>query len=485
MNQELREKTRAFPDLPGIYLMRGKRGEVVYVGKANSLKKRVASYFKTGEESPKTSAMMEEVRDIETVRVRSESEALILEYRLIKEHRPKYNIRMKDDKRYPLVRLSIQEPLPKLSVVRVAKDDGARYFGRYTDAGALRRTLEWMQKYFRLRTCSPRKPTRKDWVHCMDYKLGRCIAPCVGEVTQDEYLQRVKEVSLFLEGRSQELVNYMEKQMKALARKEDYEKAAETRDLLRDIRRVVNIRKTQIPLIRKQPDTAYQEMAELQDALHMDHLPQVIEAFDISNIMGEQAVGSMVYFEKGYPNKNFYRRFRIKSVKGINDFAMMREVVYRRYSRVLQEQRRKPDLILIDGGKGQISAALHALKALGLDHLSVVGLAKRYEELFLPRRSQPILLSRNSNALKLVQRVRDEAHRFAIRFHKKLRDKRIRESILDDIEGVGPKRKQVLLNHFGSIEKIRKSSAEELASVGRIGPNLAKTIKEMLKKRKM
>lgn len=484
MRQELREKVKTFPDRPGVYLMRGKKGEVVYVGKATSLKKRVLSYFKKDEDSPKTAAQMEEVRSIEYVPVRSESEALILEYRFIKEHRPKYNVRLKDDKCYPLIRLSVQEPLPKLSVVRVAKDDGARYFGRYTDAGAMKRTLEWIQKYFRLRTCRPRNPTRKDWKHCMDYKLGRCIAPCVGEVSEEEYRQRVQEVSLFLEGRSQELRRYLEFRMKKAAKNEDFEKAAELRDLLEDIQKVISVRKTEIPLIRKQKDQAYDEMVELQEALNLDHLPRTIEAFDISNIMGQHAVGSMVYFDSGHPNKNFYRRFRIKTVLGINDFAMMQEVVYRRYLRVQKEKRKVPDLILIDGGKGQLSAALAALWKLGFEKCSVVGLAKRYEELFLPQKSKPIILPAQSLALKLVQRVRDEAHRFAISFHKQLRNQRIRESVLDDIEGIGQKRKKALLKHFGSISKIRKSLIEEIAGVGKVGKTLAKVIKEALQKRK-
>ncbi len=482
MNESLKEKIKQFPDTPGVYLMRGKKGEVVYVGKAVSLKKRVSSYFKPHEDSPKTEALMEEVESIEYLKVSSESEALILEYRFIKEHRPKFNIRLKDDKRYPLVRVSVQEPLPKLSMVRVEKKDGARYFGRYTDAGALKRTLEWLQKYFRLRTCSPRQPTRKDWIHCMDYKLGRCIAPCVGEVSEEEYRQSVSEVILFLEGRSDELLFDLEKRMKEASQNENFEKAAELRDLIGDVRKVVRIRKTKIPLIRKQPKSSEEGMRELQEALKMEHLPSVIEAFDISNIMGQQAVGSMVYFEKGYPNKNHYRRFKIKTVQGINDFAMMKEVVFRRYSRLLEEGKSFPNLILIDGGKGQLSAALAALSELGITKQSIVGLAKRFEELYLPRQSNPVILPKDSEGLKLVQRVRDEAHRFAIGFHKELREQRIRNSILDDIEGVGPKRKQALLKHFGSIQKIQKASIEEIASVGKVGPVLAQEIKNALKK---
>lgn len=483
MNKELREKARKFPDAPGVYLMRGKKGEVVYVGKAVSLKKRVASYFKPREDSPKTDAMMEEVRDIEFIRVQSESEALILEYRYIKENRPKYNVMLKDDKRYPLVRLSVQEPFPRLSVVRVEKEDGARYFGRYTDAGALKRTLEWIQKYFKLRTCRPRIPTRKDWVHCMDYKLGRCVAPCIGEVSQNEYRERVQQVALFLEGKSKELVHHLRRQMTEASQNQEYEKAAEIRDLLQDILKVLYIRKTKIPLIRKQEETVEAEINELQEALQMKRKPRVIEAFDISNIQGEQAVGSMVYFKNGYPNKNYYRRFKIKSVQGINDFAMMKEVVFRRYSRGKAENRPVPDLILIDGGKGQLSAALSALAQLGMGNHSVVGLAKRFEELYKPYEAAPVILPRHSNALRLVQRVRDEAHRFAISYHKSLRNKRIRESVLDDIEGIGEKRKQALLKHFGSVQKIGKASPGEIAAAGKVGMKLAKVIHETLKKK--
>ncbi len=483
MNVSLREKVRKFPNSPGVYLMRGIKGSVIYVGKAISLKKRVASYFKKYEDSPKTEALMEEVQEIEFIKVSSESEALILEYRFIKEHRPKFNIMLKDDKRYPLVRLSVNEPLPRLSVVRVKKDDGALYFGRYTDAGALKRTLEWLQKYFRLRTCRPSQPKRKDWIHCMDYKLGHCIAPCIDEVTEEEYRQRVHEVSLFLNGRSQELLRQLERQMKELSKNEEYEKAAQIRDLLKDCQKVLKVRKTKIPLIKKHSDTAHDDVKELKEALGMKHLPRVIEAFDISNIMGQQAVGSMVYFEDGYPNKNYYRRFKIKTVEGINDFAMMKEVVTRRYLRLIKEKKPLPDLILIDGGKGQLSAALSALFEVGIPKHSIVGLAKKFEELYLPYQSDPICLPKSSGARKLVQRVRDEAHRFAIGFHKKLRGQRIRNSILDDIEGIGPKRKQALLLHFGSIQKIQKASIEEIVAVGKVGKGLAETVKKALKSR--
>lgn len=481
---ELKEKIKKFPNSPGVYLMRGSRGEVIYVGKAISLKKRVVSYFKPHEDSPKTEALMEEAQDIEYLTVSSESEALILEYRFIKEHRPKFNILLKDDKRYPLVRLSLQEPLPRLSVVRVQKEDGARYFGRYTDSGALKRTLEWLQKYFKLRTCRPKNPTRKDWIHCMDYKLGHCVAPCVGEVSEEEYQQRAYGVSLFLEGKSQELIQSLERKMKEASKNQEYEKAAKLRDLIQDTRKIVRNRKTKIPLIRKQPKVAATEILELKQALKLKKSPGIIEGFDISNIMGNQAVGSMVYFENGYPNKNHYRRFKIKSVKGINDFAMMKEVVFRRYSRLIKEKKPFPDLILIDGGKGQLSAALSALFELGLEKLPIVGLAKRYEELYLPYQSDPIVLSKDSEARKLVQRVRDEAHRFAIGFHKNLREQRIRNSILDDVEGIGPKRKQALLKHFGSIQKIQQASIEEIVTVGRMGQTLAENIKNALKREK-
>lgn len=480
MNEKLREKIKTFPEEPGVYLMRGEKGEVIYVGKAKALRKRVQSYFLGKDESPKTQAMMEEVQDIETITVRSESEALILEYRFIKEHRPKYNVRLKDDKRYPLVRVSVQEPMPRITVVRVAKDDGARYFGRYTDAGALRRTLDLLHKIFRYRDCHPRLPTRKDWKHCMTYKLGLCVAPCIGEVTHDEYRRIIDEICLFLEGKSRQLIDVLETRMKEAARHQEFEKAAEIRDNIDAVKKVLSTRKTEIPLFRRRLDEAESEMRELKVALKMEAFPRVIEAFDISNIMGKQSVGSMVYFENGYPNKNHYRRFKIKTVEGINDFAMMQEVVRRRYSRLVEERKPLPDLILIDGGKGQLSAALGILWELGLQNRAVVGLAKRYEELFLPHRSEPVVLPRTSRALKLVQRVRDEAHRFAIAYHKLLRQKRIKESILDDIERIGERRKLALLKHFGSIEKIRKASVEKIAAVENIGSSLAQIIHESL-----
>ena len=585
------------PKRPGVYLMRDARNNVIYVGKAVSLRNRVRSYFQPSRKlGPRIERMVELVDRVEVIATRTDLEALALESNLIKEHRPKYNIKLRDDKQYPWIKITTNELYPRIMIVRRPAKDGARYFGPFTDTGALRETIRVLKRIFPIRSCkhsfeggkTPERP-------CLNWHIGRCLGPCQG-VSHETYREMVEQIGLFLAGRTRQLLIDLEKQMESASANLEFERAARLRDQIRDIGRVVakqrgvsvvgrdqdvlayalgehavivlvlQVRdgkmvgrehfevdrglsddaseimeafliqyyddREEIPseilipvelneqevvlawlsgktkrsvrlsvpargekkslmqmamenaqtiLAQEEIKAQWQEaeygsaLEDLAKVLCLAGVPHRIECFDISNTQGKQAVASMSVIEDGRAKGSEYRRFKIRTVEGPNDFAMLQEAVGRRFRRGLTEQEEGhkrtgkfaifPDLLVIDGGKGQLSAVRETLTELGLESLPVIGLAKENEEIYLPGRPEPILLPRESAALRMLQRVRDEAHRFGVTYHRSLRDKRNVSSSLDHITGIGPKRKQALLRHFGSVSRIRKATLEELLQV--------------------
>ena len=584
MTDIVAEKLKLLPDTPGVYIMKDERGKIIYVGKAIVLKNRVRQYFQSSRnQAPKVRAMVSHVADFETIMTANEVESLILEANLIKKHRPRYNIRLKDDKSYPYVKVTMQEDFPRVFITRRVLRDGARYFGPYTNVTALRDSLKLLKRLFPLRTCRkmPERP-------CLEYHIKRCLAPCVDKVTKEDYAAMIRAVLLFLEGRTDDVERELEQRMQLAAEAYHFETAARLRDQLVSVRKAAerqNIvtgagdqdavgmarsaagvcvqiffirggkmigrehfllhgseeesdadilrafleqyynqatfvpREVLLPcaieatgqeiierflaekkgggkvaLLTPQRGTKHDlivmatgnaekfladeetrrsladeqtlgAVEELGRYLGLKKPPYRMECFDISHNQGQETVASMVVFEGGMPKKSDYRRFKIKSAEGKpDDFLSMREVTTRRYVGLSEEE--LPDLIIIDGGKGQLSSALEIIRnEAGHKNVPVVGLAKQFELVFTEGNSEPIELPRRSPSLYLIQRIRDEAHRFAITFHRKLRGKRNLVSVLDHIVGVGPKRRQALWTHFGTLDKIKAASVDELASV--------------------
>ncbi len=606
------EDLKILPDKPGVYMMKDSNGKIIYVGKAISLKNRVRSYFQASRNlNPRIQSMVSLVDRVEYIITNSEVEALVLECNLIKQERPKYNVRLRDDKQYPWVKITMAETYPQVYITRQVRQDGSKYYGPYTNVSALRDTFRLLRQLFPLRGCRYNLDEERVERPCLNYHIRRCLAPCTGLVPKETYRELIQQVCLFLEGRQEELVDKLHREMSEAASRQEYERAAQLRDRLRDVQNVLERQKVvsdaredtdifgvaqdqsgstvQVFQVRggklvgreyfqlaqgdetppaevleafitqyydgsgfipkeiwlpcplegmatvaewlagqrgnkvnllvpqkgekaqlvkmavenaqilleqernreKQRENFIQDtLDELQRELFLEKPPLRIEGFDISNTQGQQAVASMVVFENGLAKGSEYRRFRIRTVEGPNDFAMMQEALRRRFRRGLEERQnlqtegskfaKFPDLLLIDGGKGQLSAVGEVLAELGLDHLPRIGLAKQEEEIYLPGREEPVRLSRRSEALKLLQRVRDEAHRFAITYHKSLRDQRTVASSLDLVTGIGPKKKQALLKHFGSVKRIREASLEELMKVEGINAKLAESIKEQL-----
>jgi len=555
---DLNKKVHEVPHKPGVYLMRDRFGRVIYVGKARDLRKRVGSYFlpsKMAVADLKTRALLEAVWDFETHTVASEAESILLEGKLIKEYRPRYNISFRDDKRFLVVKVDPTEEWPRFRLARFRKDDGARYFGPYAHAGALRQTLNFMRKKFGVLTFGRGSPTERE-LKSATYQVPMRLS----EIDAETYRQRVEQAAEFLEGHSRELMNALEEEMQKAATKLDFEKAAELRNMLEDLRRTT---KPMRRFTRHSLPTTIDPRADVQelaDVLQLPRLPEVMECFDISNISTTHVVASMVSFRDGVPDKNNYRRYRIRTVEGQDDFASMAEVVRRRYSRVLLQARaanpeaaefsqespdeamarlafrpepvgrgegsrksradtaadaasdeacevplgaapvgddskecgstrddkfvavRLPDLIIVDGGKGQLSSACRELQRLGLHELPIIGLAKEFEEIYRPGRALPLQLPPDSGALRLLQRIRDEAHRFANTYHQLLMKKRIGESVLDDCPGVSQNRKNLLLRKFGSVQRLRKASVEAIASTEGIGHKLAEDVHRFLQR---
>src|SRR6266403_883223 len=520
---DLRKKVHEVPHKPGVYLMRDRFHRVIYVGKARDLRKRVSSYFlpsKLAVADIKTRAMLEAVWDFETHTVQSEAESLLLEGKLIKEYRPRYNISFRDDKRFLLVKVDQSEEWPRFRLARFKKDDRSRYFGPYAHAGALRQTLNFMRKKFGVLTFGRGAPTERE-LKSSTYQVPVRLS----EISAAEYRERVAQACEFLEGKSREMITALEEQMQKAAEKMDFEKAAELRDMVEDLRDTT--KPTRRFTRGSLPSTIdpIADVRELADALRLAHLPRIMECFDISNISATHVVASMVCFREGVPDKNNYRRYRVRTVEGQDDFASMAEVVKRRYSRVLlqisdtgnrrpenkDENRvidvsaehsqenafdtarrleiypvsairdpqsfvRLPDLIIVDGGKGQLSAACRELQRLGLHDLPIIGLAKEHEEIYRPARALLLRLPMDSPALRLLQRIRDDAPRFANTYHQLLMKKWVEESILDDCPGVSQNRKNLLLQRFGSVNRLRKATVEEIAATEGIGRKLAEDV---------
>jgi excinuclease ABC subunit C len=610
---------RAAPTRPGVYLMRDDAGEVLYVGKAASLRHRLRSYFAGGANlAPKIRTMVSKIADFEFIVTESESEALILECNLIKQHKPPYNARLKDDKSYPFIKIDTSEEFPQVYITRNVSDDGARYFGPFASASSVRRTLALLKKLFPYRSCT-KTITGDDPRPCLDFYIHRCVGPCIGAVDKQQYAEVIDQVVLFIEGKTATVAKDIARRMRLAADNLEFERAASLRDQHRAIEKVHEGQKVlhltsesmdviavatstaeawvEIFFIRdgklidrdhfimagtedddpRRITTAFVEqfynanpyvpprivvqhpledpgaiqdwleekrngkvrvhvpqrgekrkllemvaenavegleqlkvrqvergdmdaaMAALQEALSLPGLPRRIECYDISNIQGTNSVGSMVVFEDGKPKTSHYRRFKIKTVDGVDDYSMMREVLKRRFKRLTKNDgatagngRQKnensgedawrilPDLVLIDGGKGHLGAALQVMLEVGADSIPLASLAKENEELFVPQTPEAIVLPRNSQALFLVQRARDEAHRFAITFHRQRRSKQSVASALDGVTGIGPKRRRMLLRRFGSVRGIREAGIEDLAAAPGMTLKLATRLKEFL-----
>ena len=515
IKNNLLTKLRGVPHQPGVYVMRDRLHRIIYVGKARDLRKRLANYFtpsRLTRADLKTRALIESIHDFEYHLVKSDTEAILYEGKLIKEWRPKYNISFRDDKRFLLVRVQLSEPFPHFQLTRLRKEDGARYFGPFPNAPALRQTLKTMTKKFGIRSCRPLEPTEKDFKHCLDHIIQNCSAPCIQRVTREEYRQRILEACDFLEGKSRTMIDDIEKEMQHAAERLDFEKAASLRNLFTSLQTTTEparrfTRKSLPGSIDPEAD-----LIELQQLLHLPTEPRVMECFDISNISNTHIVASMVQFRNGVPERKNYRRYRITTTKTQDDFASMAEVVRRRYRRILEEAKKEmqdstsqesileqlqshfknldkhsplPDLIIVDGGKGQLSSACKELQLLGIADVPIIGLAKEFEEIYRPGEMSPIRLSKNTGALRLLQRIRDEAHRIANGYHELLLRKRVSESALDDIPGISDAKKKLLLKTFGSVRRLRQTSLEEMAATKGIGPKLATTIKKVFFEKKV
>ncbi len=473
-------KARRAPHTPGVYLMKDPAGLVVYVGKAKDLKKRLASYFIPRQRmTPKVAAMMDTVADLEWHEVRSETEALLLEGKLIKRWRPRWNILFRDDKQFPQIRVDLADPIPRFRIVRARNSDSARYFGPFPHQQAVRRTINEMRKKFGILLVDANPAPLPDGRWRLYGDVRSQIQKFPNEVTAEEYGERVTAACAFLEGKAGEWAEQTETDMRAAAAARDYEKAAELRDLLDALRRTTEKSRRFLrenPLPRRDESGALDALAA---ALGLARPPATTECFDISHISGTLAVASMVRFVDGQADKTGYRRFKIKSFEGNDDFRSMEEVVGRRYSRLAEEGRAFPELVIIDGGLGQVGAALSAFRKAGLTPPPLIGLAKREETIVFPE-GRELKLPRHDVGLALLMRIRDEAHRFANDFNADLRSRKLKESLLDEMPGLGPKRKEALLAHFGSIQKLRQATVEELAQVAGVSDNLAAQIAKFL-----
>jgi len=486
--------------------MRDRLNSIIYIGKAKDLRKRVGSYFMASRKARadrKTSTLIDTIFDFEFHTVRNEQEALILEGKLIKQHRPKFNIMFRDDKRFMNVRIDLSDTYPRFTTTRLRKNDGAKYFGPFPHTSALTSTLNWMNREFGLRTCRTSNPDESDYKHCNADVIRRCSAPCVFKISQPEYMEKVKEAVNLLDGKGKKTyLDHLRNRMTQYAAEMKFEKAAEYRDILQ------NLEKTLIPsrqFARSESIPSQvnpeEDLKELADWLNLESPPAIMECFDISNISDNHIVASMVRFKDGKPDNQNYRRYRIKTVAGQDDFASMAEVIQRRYARILHENSESlpdeidsqerplewlkrmgkegksplliPDLVVVDGGKGQLSSAYAELQRLGLEDLPICGLAKQEEEVFFPGESESIRIPHDRGALKLLQRMRDEAHRVANGYNELLLKKKMRESALDDCPGISKKRKDLLLKRFGSVDRIKKATTTQIAEIPGISERLA------------
>lgn len=574
------EDAKKLPVSPGVYIMKDRENKVIYVGKAKSLRERVGQYFRE-HDSPKNRILMKNMEKLEYIITGNEIEALVLESNLIKEHRPRYNVKLRDDKNYPFIKITNEE-FPRICITRRREMDGAKYFGPYPSSRAVREVIR-MASGFGAKRCKKKLPCPP----CLNYHIKQCVAPCLGNVTKEEYLDIINNVSNFLKGKHSQLMQSLKKEMERLSDIQDYERAAHIRDQINSLIEISKKQRVNLPGRKEQDviacavegttgsvqvfnvrggvlkgretfslDTAgsgeneilasfikqfYQDIEPpdeiiipveiedesisvwlstkgskikipgnkvetdlmdlarentqmlikqemlsgneginevilgLKEALTLPVTPSVIEAFDISNISGTNATGSLVSFENGIPDKKNYRKFKIKTVEGTDDYAMINEIVKRVYSRRKEEGKRMPDLIIIDGGKGQLSAALSAISGLDLK-LNVAAIAKEFEYIFIPEREAPIILPHDSHILNLLQRIRDETHRFALGYHRKLRGRELMYSLIDGIAGIGIRKKQALLKYFGSVDKLGEADVSEIEKVPKITKNDAEAV---------
>ena len=549
ITDHIRNKLSTVPHRPGVYLHKDRFGTVIYIGKARDLRKRVSQYFHPSRRMGwdlKFNALVDAVHDFDWHTVKNEAESLLLESRLIKEFQPRFNIDLKDDKRFLLLKVNLNDPIPRFTLTRLRKDDGCLYFGPFAHSGSVRRALTLMRRKFKLRGCRPLHPNESDYRHCLYGNLQHCTAPCIGNVTREQYLEQVRAGIGFLEGHTEELRSELESEMRKAAANLEFEKAAQLRDALEDLKRTTlkTEKFERIPYTLPVAVHPESDLRELGRLLGLAEPPARIEGFDISNISGTFIVSSMVSFWHGRPDRSNYRRFRMKTVRTQDDFASMAETIQRRYSRLQREVKastapsppltplsapyhgvsdnteelaeelaeespedtptaesiaaesaerpwlpkitagpRLPDLILIDGGKGQLNAACAELARLGLSHIPILGLAKEFEEIHLPGEKDPLRPGLDSPAVKLLQRVRDEAHRFANTYNAQLRLKKISESVLDEFPGIGDARKKALLRRFGSIQRLRLAAIHEIEQVDGFGGTMAQALKRFLEAR--
>ena len=484
-NERIRAKVAALPDGPGCYIMRDRRGKIIYVGKAASLRRRVGGYFRPAtfrHADPKLRGLLRSVEDLDILPLESEAQALLTESRLIHDYRPRYNVLLKDDKRFLLLKMRPSDPFPRFEAVRLRKDDGAQYWGPYASTAVARASLDFLARHFGCRRCAERVPDAETHRHCHDDVVARCLAPCIGKCTPEAYHAAVDEAAAFLDGDRPEALAPLREAMGAAAAERKFEHAAALRDLLMLLERTRRDRAA-VPRTPAMAAADREEgLASLARALDLPGPPRRIECYDISHISGTHAVASRVVAVDGVPAPALYRRFRIRTAEGGDDPASIAEVVKRRFAGTLAGEE-PPELLLVDGGATQTRAAREALAGTAGEGTALAGLAKRYETLVREDGSE-IRFPEDSPALQIVRRLRDESHRFAITYHRSLRAKVIRESVLDDVPGIGPAKKKALLRHFGSLAAMRQASEEELAAAPGMTAGLAEALRAALVRRR-
>ena len=480
MTDLIRERLKTVPNRPGCYLMRDRRGVIIYVGKAKNLRRRVSSYFRAGaKHAPKVRSMVETVYDFEFLTVRNEAESLLTEASLIKKYKPHFNILMRDDKRYLALRADPEADWPRFTCVRIVRGDGARYFGPFPSAPVVRAAKDFVEKRYGIRECDALAPDAETHRHCLADVIRTCAAPCLGRVTRDAYRARFEEACAFLEGRRPEVFGEVEEKMRAAAAKGDFESAARLRDTLFALREM-----TKAHFVRRSPELAKENalkgIQELADAIGLAAPPHIIECVDISNLFGTHNVASLVVARDGLPDGRWYRHFKIKSFVGADDPRAMAEVVRRHYGpeSTLLKTSPRADLYICDGGITQLRAARALFAELGVGDIPTVGLAKQQELIVLDDGRPDVWLPRDSQALMVITRLRDEAHRFAITYHRKLRERTIRESALDAVPGIGEAKKVKLLKTFRSIYGIARAEVAAIAAAAGVNAALAAEVKK-------
>lgn len=486
MNDVLREKLKHLPEKPGCYLYRDRAGTIIYVGKAVNLRRRVQSYFRASTlrtAPPKLRSLIHHVQDLEYRIVRSEAEALLTESHLIKTYRPRFNILLRDDKRYLALRADPTRDFPRFTTCRIIREDGAHYFGPFPSATVVRVALDFVEKRFGLRKCNSLTPCPEDHTHCMADIIRFCTAPCLGRISEADYRKRFDEACAFLRGERPAITEELHRQMLKASEKEDFERAARLRDTWLALKELLR-EKARVRLQPTLPKpTAQEGLEELASYLQLPSPPHIIECFDISHLMGTHTVASMVTAVDGVPDKRRYRRFRIRTVTN-NDPLAMAEVIQRHLFHLKDENAPLPDLILCDGAQLQVEATRTILKQFNLyDKIPVAGLNEHFEEIVLAEGRPNLILPRSSKALQILMRLRDEAHRFAITYNRTLRLRVLKESVLDEIPNIGPIRKKSLLKAFGSVRRLAAAEVETIAQHPGITPELAKIIKEALQAR--